>query len=209
VLTTVCLALTFTRSAWIGFVVALGVVFAVRKRVLLSVLVAALVLVYVLAPAGFQDRITSIVDLKHERNVERVYMWKAGFEIFKDHPLVGVGLMDLSEIYDRYRPPEAREDHGHFHNIFIQVAAARGAVGLVAFFYLLWAMGAAIWRGFRLSREESPFAGALALGAFGAYLGFIVSGLFEWNFGDSEVIMLVYFLVGIGIASTRLSSDVG
>lgn len=204
-LTTVCLALTFTRSAWIGFIVALGVVFAIRKPVLLVALVVAVVLLCVLAPAEFQDRITSIVDLKHERNVERVYMWRAGIEIFKDHPLVGVGLMDLSEIYDQYRPPEAREDHGHFHNIFIQVAAARGAVGLAAFLYLLWAMGAAIWRGFRLAREESPFAEALTLGAFGAYLGFIVSGLFEWNFGDSEVIMLVYFLVGIGIASARLS----
>jgi O-antigen ligase len=206
---TACLAVTFTRSAWIGFLAAVVTIFAFKRRVLLLVLPVVLVLFYVTAPGGFQERIQSMVDPSHPANVERTHMWRAGLEIFKDHPLAGVGLMDQSELYEQYRSSEARESHGHFHNIFVQVAAARGILGLAAFVYLLWAMGAAILRGRRAAQSVSPFANALATGAFGAYLGFILSGLFEWNFGDSEVIMVVYFLVGLAIAITRCSERVG
>ncbi len=202
---TACLAVTFTRSAWIGFVAALVTIFAYKRRALLAALPAVLIVFYLAAPPGFRERIHSIFDPGHPNNIERTYLWKAGLEIFRDHPLVGVGLMDQSTLYEQYRSPEARETHGHFHNIFVQVASARGIVGLAAFAYLLWAMGAAIHGGLRSARSISPFAEALAVGAFGAYLGFILSGLFEWNFGDSEVIMVVYFLVGIGIALTRLN----
>jgi len=203
--TTVCLAVTFTRSAWIGFIVALITIFAVRKRILLAVLPILLVAFFFLAPEGFQSRITSIADPDHPANVERVHMWRAGLEIFRDHPVAGVGLMDQSELYEQYRAREARESHGHFHNIFIQVAAARGIIGLAVFLFLLSAMGLATRRGIRAGRELSSFAEALAIGGFGSYLGFIAGGFFEWNFGDSEVIMLVFFLVGVAIALTRLS----
>jgi len=205
--TTLCLVLTFTRSAWVGFLVAVVTLLGLKKRWLVVPLAAALVVLYLGASPGFQDRMSSIVDPGHRANVERVHMWRAGLEIFRDHPLVGVGLMDMAEVYDEYRPPDARERHGHFHNVFVQVAAARGAVGLVAFLYLLWAMGNAIWRGLRAARSISPTAHALGAGAYGAYLGFVVSGLFEWNFGDSEVIMVVYFLVGVGIALERISGN--
>ncbi len=203
--TTACLAVTFTRSAWIGFIVALATVFAFKRRLLLALLPVALGLFFIVAPPGFQSRITSIFEPAHPANVERVHLWKAGLAIFRDHPVAGVGLMDQSKLYERYRSADARESHGHFHNIFIQVAAARGVIGLASFVYLLWAMGAAIRRAIPAGRRISPFAEALSVGAFGVYLGFIAAGFFEWNFGDSEIIMLVYFLVGACIALTRIS----
>ncbi len=205
--TTGCLAVTFTRSAWIGFVVALATMFTIKRRAFLVVLGVVLLVVFTAAPAGFRDRITSIFDPDHPANVERVHLWKTGLGIFKDHPVVGVGLMDQSDLYERDWVPNARKKHGHFHNIFIQVMAARGAIGLAAFLYLLWAMGAVIRRGIRAGRSVSSFAEALAVGAFGCYVGFLASGLFEWNFGDSEVIMVVYFLVGLAIALDRFNGD--
>ena len=44
----------------------------------------------------------------------------------------------------------------------------------------------------------------VVLGSLAGYTGFLVNGLFEWNFGDSEVIMLVWLLTGLALATERL-----
>jgi hypothetical protein len=33
--------------------------------------------------------------------------------------------------------------------------------------------------------------------------GFHVNGLFEWNFGDSEIIMLIWATVGMALAAEK------
>ena len=105
----VALAATFTRSAWIGVAVALITVFGVaRPRWLPAFLVAAGLLV-AFAPAPYRDRLWSAFDPSHPNNLERRYMWEAGGRMFRDHPITGVGLMDLHPIYERYKDPAARE----------------------------------------------------------------------------------------------------
>jgi hypothetical protein len=79
----------------------------------------------------------------------------------------------------------------------LQVAAERGLLGLAGwlaiwslFFYHTW----------RLYGSLEPPAGkarALVAGSLGSVVGFHVAGLFENNFGDSEVISLVYFLMAL------------
>jgi hypothetical protein len=45
----------------------------------------------------------------------------------------------------------------------------------------------------------------LALGALGGLVGFLTSGLVHYNWGDSEVIMIFYFIMGLALAAERLS----
>jgi len=47
------------------------------------------------------------------------------------------------------------------------------------------------------SREGNRFASALSAGVLGAFIAFLVAGLFEYNFGDSEVAMLFWFLLAM------------
>ena len=47
--------------------------------------------------------------------------------------------------------------------------------------------------------------GSLALGALAVFVGFHINGLFEWNFGDQEIILLFWFTVGITLAAQRFS----
>ena len=88
----ISLAATFTRSAWIGMAVALGVIVAGSRPRWLPWLAVALVAIVALAPGQYRDRLASAFDPHHPTNLERTYMWRGGAAMFRDHPLTGVGL---------------------------------------------------------------------------------------------------------------------
>ena len=197
---TAALAATFTRSAWIGGFVALIVVTAIARPRGLAVLALVAVLAVAVAPASYRDRLASALDPSHATNVERRHMWSAGVRMFLDHPITGIGLQDLHAAYDRYRPPEAREGAGHLHNVYVQIAATMGIVGLLAFAWLYGTL-------FRLSsgslavRRGRDLESAFQLGVTASLVGFLIAGMFEWNFGDEELLDLLYTLVGLAWAS--------
>jgi O-antigen ligase len=123
---------------------------------------------------------------------------RGGWNIFKDHPLVGVGSTDLAEVYRQYKPPEAVHVFGHMHNIFLHVAVTKGLVGLIPFCLLLLSFLRLMVANLR-RRLPSPER-AWVVGSIAAFIGFVVNGLFEWNFGDAEVVTLLYFIVGSNLA---------
>ena len=198
-----CLALagTFTRSAWIGLLVSLAAMLGLRRARWLLGLAAVVVVVSVVAPPTYRARLASAFDPRHPMNVERVHMWQASLHMFADHPLTGVGLQDLHPLYEVYRSREAREPAGHLHGVLVQIAATMGAVGLAAFFLLYAGLfrAAGVWLGARPRSDGLP--AGVRLGVTGALAGFLAAGLFEWNFGDEELVDLLYVLVGLAWAS--------
>jgi len=152
-------------------------------------------------------------DPHHPANLERTYMWGAGLRMFRDHPLSGVGLEDLKPVYDRYRPPEARERAGHLHSVPVQIAATMGIIGLIAFALLYAGLVRCAASGLsgtlRRARDAVPgadparLAAGVRLGVLGALAGFLVAGLFEWNFGDEELLYPLYLFAGMAWAARR------
>jgi len=118
---------------------------------------------------------------------------------------LGLGPIDMKEPYQKYKLPEAREVVGHLHNNFVQVAATMGALGLLAFLYWIFAMLKSQAMSYRKVPGNERFMKGVVLGSLAGYTGFLVNGLFEWNFGDSEVIMLVWLLTGLALATERLA----
>jgi hypothetical protein len=59
---------------------------------------------------------------------------------------------------------------------------------------------------YRAARGTSAdwLLGSVTIGAFAAYVGFHVNGLFEWNFGDHEIAVLLWFTVGLALSAARL-----
>ena len=95
-------------------------------------------------------------------------------------------------------PPGAVHTHGHLHNMFLQVAATTGLVGLAAFCWLLVSFFRMIGANLRL--DLPPPERAWVVGSIAALAGFVVNGLFEWNFGDAEVVTLLYVIIGANVA---------
>jgi O-antigen ligase len=192
---------TFTRSAWLGLVVSLAVMLGWRHPRWLVALAVLVALTVLLAPPAYRERLVSAFDPAHATNVERTHMWKAGARMFRDHPLTGVGLQDLKPIYERYKDPDAVEPAGHLHSVPVQIAATMGVAGLVAFAFLYLALAWCAWEGLGRQLDRGGLAAGVRLGMLGALAGFLVAGLFEWNFGDEELLYPLFTLAGLAWAA--------
>ena len=190
------LLFTFTRSAWVGACVGIGLLFLLRDFRLLALLPVAFGAFLAFAPAELTARLYSTFSLTDPSNVDRVAMMKSGFRIIKDDPLTGVGPNMIIEVYPHYRDKTAvNQLNPHLHNVPLQIAAERGLPALVVWIWFI----ATLVRDF-LRRRKSEWASLsnAGLAAIGAMLA---AGLFEYNFGDSEFLMLFLVLVTLPYAA--------
>jgi len=198
-----------TRSAWIATFISGCVILSRVKARLLPVAAAVVVVAVLLAPSGIRDRALSAIKPASVWNVERLLLWDAGVRMFRDHPVVGVGLQDLHSLLERYRSREAHERHGHLHNVVIQVAATMGIVGIAALVWLWVGLYRTAGHRWRMPLPRGDLDSALRLAAVAALSGFLVAGLFEWNLGDEELLVFLCALVGMGYAAGRRAGTIG
>jgi putative inorganic carbon (hco3(-)) transporter len=200
----VALGLTFTRSAWVGVSLGLSVLLMLKDRRLVAVLPAVFAVAVVLAPTSITDRVYSIFDLQDPSNRDRVAMIKSGVAMVEDHPLTGVGPDQVKQVYTQYRVPEAVEPlNVHLHNVPMQIAAERGVPALLVWCWFVWTAWRELYARFRRGSRRTRTLAAAGLAAIVAMLG---AGLFEYNFGDSEFLMLLLVLLTLPFASERSES---
>jgi O-antigen ligase len=193
------LALTLTRSAWVGVFAGVGTLFLLKDRRLVGLLPIVVAIVVGVAPASVTDRVYSMFDRNDPTSRDRMAMLESGRAMVRDYPLTGVGPDMVQHVYPRYRVPWAvQPSNPHLHNVPMQIAAERGLPALAAW---VWFIGAAI-RGLwpRLRRSRTP---ALAAGGLAAIAAMLAAGLFEYNFGDSEFLMLFLVMITAPFAADR------
>lgn len=153
-----------------------------------------------------RSRLLSSVDLYIPSNFSRFALWRAGWLIFKDHPLVGVGDIDLADLYKQYKRNFDKEIQGHLHNNYIHLLVTLGIFGFIAVMFLLLNIFIVHIKNYSVLKGE-PFAASYALGAAGSFVAFLVSGLTEWNFGDHEIITMIWFMLALSIAFVKYRKD--
>ena len=146
-----------------------------------------------------RSRLLSSVDPYIPSNFVRLALWRAGWLIFKDHPLFGVGDIDLAQLYKQYKRPYDKEIQGHLHNNYIHLLVTLGIFGFIAAMFLIVTIFKIHIKNYIILKNE-PFAGSYSLGTNGVFLSFLVAGLSEWNFGNHQVITMVWFTLAISIA---------
>ena len=197
----VAVALTFTRSAWVGVCAAAAVLFSLKDFRLFAVIPIVAAVFVALAPGQITQRFVSMFDLKDPTNRDRVAMLHEGERMIRAHPLVGVGPNMVQRLYADYRGPDAVEQiNPHLHNVPLQIAAERGLPALAAWLWFVVAVVRDLWTRFR--RGENAFLAAAALASVTSLL---TAGLFEYNFGDSEVLMLFLIVITLPAAAVRTS----
>jgi hypothetical protein len=134
----------------------------------------------------------------------RVAYMRAGLRLIPKHPLLGVG-MDSHKLH--WREWGFPGDYiTHTHSTPIQVAMDRGLPALACYFWLIAAMLTMSWRGYRRAGESGDgVAEGTCLGCFGALIGFTLSSFTNYNFGDSETLMLLLFVTALGAVQTKFA----
>ena len=196
------LLLTNTRSSWVGFLLGFVVLSFLKNKYLFFVLVLFLALFFLFAPARQINRAKSIIDPSDLTNHTRLVMWSTGMKIFADHPLLGIGDSDVHEVYVQYKSPDDPEGGGHLHNNYVQLLVTLGLVGFSVVAVMLAKVLMVEYAVFKKTAADW-LAGSVALGAFAAFIGFLANGFFEWNFGDHEIMVFVWFTVGLTLAASR------
>jgi len=197
----VALVVTNTRNAWIGTFLAVSLLLGIRQWKLVIIAPIVAVIALVLAPGLVQQRAQSILNPQDPSNRDRIVMWKIGRDMIRDHPVFGVGPEMIQERYREYRvkyPEAVNQTNPHLHNVPIQIAAERGLPALLIFLWFVVVAGWDLWRQLR-ARVAPDIAGA----GLAALVAMIAAGFFEWNFGDSEFLMLLLGLLTLPYAASR------
>ena len=193
----VALALTFTRSAMVGTCVGIGMLLVLKDFRLLALAPIVAVLFIAVAPEQVTARLYSTFDLQDKTARDRVAMIRTGVRLVRDYPVMGVGPDMVKEVYADYRDPAAvQESNPHLHNVPIQIAAERGIPALLVWMALVVALTRGLVQLLRTGTYRSLPAGGLA-----AVASMLAAGMFEYNFGDSEFLMLWLVLVTLPFAA--------
>jgi O-antigen ligase len=189
-----------TRNAWLGAFLGLATVAVLRAPRALWLLGAAAAVLFLLRPSAVADRLT----IEDASARDRYYMWQAGIDMVLDKPVFGQGPGMILATYPRYRWAEAPNPRApHLHNNALQLAAERGLPCLVFWLWWVAAVTADAWRESRPAiLAERPGAWCAA-GALCILVAVLAAGLFEYNFGDSEVLMFVLLVSALPYALRR------
>jgi len=217
VLLALSMVLGFTRSIFLlGFPVGLLYLLWFWHRWLVAAAPVVALIAFLVAPAALKERVISIVQPhgQMDSNEHRSITRRAGMEMIRAHPLLGLGpeVMNNPAVFDHYVPADIPRPlpvgwYGHLHNIYLQYAAERGIPTLIA---MLWLIGKILWDFATALRAKpaNPEARFVLHGAIAVILAILAEGFLEYNLGTSAVLLLFLAVVSFGYIA-REAADVG
>ena len=203
------LLLTVVRASWLSFLIsgALIAVLGLRWRTLIVIGACALPLVLAGSFILHQKRNVGFFD-SHDDSIRwRQTVQREGLHLLVSNPrhlLVGVGMDSIKAhwrawgLFDNGRLPM-----GHMHSDYLQIALERGVPTLLAWLILMALYARMLWRSQRQLTKENWIERGIALGALGGLVGFMISGVVHYNWGDSEVVMILYLIMGMSLVVWR------
>jgi O-antigen ligase len=199
---------TYSRGVLVALA-ALVVVFA-RSRRAWPLIAGAAVVVVLLAPAAWHDRVADVGRLDRPEIATRLDFWDAALSMFQGNPLLGVGLNNFDVAYvglertgRSFLPGTGLAAPETAHNLYLNTLAEQGLVGIAALALLVLAAGRLA---LALRRSDDPRVRAYGLGLLGAGIGLLVSNVFDVTFVDPKTSILAWTILGVGAALQRIDA---
>ncbi len=200
------LLLTVTRASWLGCAVSTLIILllGVGRRTLILIGVLAIPLVLAGLFVLQQKRNVAFIDQADQSTTWRATVWHEGFKLLVSKPrhlLVGVGMDSIKAHWRQWGMFDGgRIPWGHMHSNLLQIALERGVPALILWLAFLYAYARTLWRSIRSGAKLEWIDRGILLGALGGLAGFITSGLVHYNWGDSEVVMVLFMIMGLSLA---------
>lgn len=206
------LVLTVTRASLLSLLVSAALIAAIglSRRSLLVIGACALPLVFVGLFVLHQKRNVGFFDSKDDSIRWRQTVQREGFKLLASNPrhlLVGVGMDSIKAHWREWGLFENGIPMGHMHSDYLQIALERGVPTLVVWLILLGTHARILWRLRRRVSSENWIERGIVLGALGGLIGFMLSGVVHYNWGDSEVVMILYLIMGLSLVVERQARE--
>jgi hypothetical protein len=203
------LLLTVTRASWLGCAISSLTILlmAVPRRTVIIIGLLAVPLILAGLFVLQQKRNVGFLDQKDNSTTWRETVWREGVHLLVSNPrhlLIGIGMDSIKShwrqwgLFDGGRLP-----WGHMHSNPLQIALERGLPALFLWLAFLFVYARTLWRSLRSGVNLHWIDRGVLLGAMGGLVGFFTSGLVHYNWGDSEVVMVLYLIMGLCLAIHR------
>ena len=133
-------------------------------------------------------------------NTRRVDIWRATWEMFKDHPVAGVGLGGYWAAIPEYHDASGEYTPQQAHNDYLELLASGGLVGAALFVCFVFLL---LRRARETLRGGEAFRRAACVGALAGLFGVAVHSLFDFGLHMTANAVLSVALVVIATADVR------
>ncbi len=185
--------LNFKRGSWAALIFVFTVQGWIRCKKIIPVIIVAAALLFLFQPV--RERLFELKNEFSPLRGGRLAMWETVPAILREHPM-GIGIDNTGSVMYKYNS-SIESGHSHIHNTPLQILVEMGPVGLIAFTWWMAVFLKISYTTFRNIKNENVYEKSLMLGIFSAFTGFLINGMVEFNFGDSEVVMIIYILMGM------------
>jgi O-antigen ligase len=193
------LILTYSRGSWLGWWASIFSFGIMLKRWREIWVILAIVGIFLSLATPLQERLLSLVNPQTDFSInERMQAMEAGLNVGLEHPVLGVGYGRgrLREGLRELQKNRATEiGHiAHTHNMYIELFAQTGLLGLGAFLWLLFqAVSQSLTSASRFENADRVFA----LGIAAAWIAFAVTGLGDVPFYHHEIRIMFFTLLAL------------
>ena len=124
--------------------------------------------------------------------LQRVYYWMTSLKVIKDYPVFGVGWAGLGDVFMRYKPIGGNFS-SYSHNVFLQLMAETGILGLLSFIWLVFIFLKTALRVIKINDEDQ----ILKIGLFCASVSFLLHNLIDFSFFFSQAAFFWWIILGL------------
>ncbi len=198
------IALTAMRTVLVAFVLGACVMVFRAARGWVRVMVPATLLLVLVFGAlmVWQIRAEGALSLSDPSADLRVAVAKVGLSRIMIHPVFGHGMDSMHRHWNEWGFPG--KDMLGMHSTPLQLAFDRGLPAVIFWLWIIlafWLITTRAERGYRDSGDTNRHG--LLLGVTGAIAGFFLSSLVNYNFGDGEVALMFWWLMGTVVVLMR------
>ena len=204
----ICLIFTFTRQAWLGYLIGLILLLCFWKRIYILFIPVLIAVLIMIGPHGVKHRLSDMISGKDATFAMRKALWQGGWNVFKDYSLTGCGFRCMDLVLTQYPDPTGyiKRFRG-MHNNFVQLAVDTGVLGLSAWLGIWICFFRSLYQRISAQEETSPEQWVL-WGSFASVIAFLAGGFFESNYYDSEVAMVLFFLMALPFSGSQSKKSI-
>ncbi|WP_408955123.1 O-antigen ligase family protein [Natroniella sp. ANB-PHB2] len=207
----ISLMATYSRGAWLGFILGIIIILGclLKEHELLNmrtVVISLIVLIIIgtfFVPENITSRFQTITDLSSSSNSHRLKQYNIAIEMFKNHPLVGIGIGQFRPIFPDYLELFNYNIHevSKIHNVYLNTLAENGLlgiIGLIVLFYKFFRVIILKWK-----KNNIWFQ----YGMIGIFVAVATHSMFDHTFFQTQVGVYLLILTGIWSNNIFLKED--